>query len=252
MQDRYIPVDADGSSRPAEAGTAFMLRCLLQSRADVGIPSDDDGRDHDVNIYLAQLLGAYADPQYYVRIGSYISPHDTTVFETAQHSSSKRFRYRVYRVNADHLLMSIGVFNNPDGRRPDSLSAAFRPTEATFVGRAKTYYDFASTYSQSVFGRTSAVAGVLEKLAVGFERYVRVLSQMRGEYFGFIDRLGDGELYHLDRAALTEGVQVLRDEFLDRFAEYKRSGTPEARQRLQDTVERLRRVDPSFKFDALQ
>src|SRR5262249_23779244 len=103
--ERYVPVDPNGTSHASESSTGFMLRCLLQSRLDAGLPSDDDGSEHDVHVYLAHLLGAYADPSYCVRIGSVISPNDTTVFETAQHSTSKRFRYRVYRINADHLMM---------------------------------------------------------------------------------------------------------------------------------------------------
>src|SRR5262245_35471369 len=175
MTERYIPVDADHGGRAPEDRTGFMLRCLLSSRGEVGIPSEDDGVDHDVNIYLAQLLSAYADPHYWMRVGNYIAAHDSVVFEKAQHSPSKRFRYSVYRINADHLLMSIGIFSNPTGRRPDSRPQ-LRPSATSFVGRAKTYYDFASTYSQCVFGRSSAVTDVLGKLAVGFERYVRILS----------------------------------------------------------------------------
>jgi hypothetical protein len=252
MTERYIPVDGDGGVRAPEERTGFMLRCLLSSRCEAGVPSDDDGSEHDVNIYLAHLLSAYADPRYYMRVGNYIAAHDSVVFEKVQHSPSKRFRYSVYRINADHLLMSIGVFSNPAGRRPDARPQALRPADATFVGRAKSYYDFASTYSQSVFGRSSAVPDVLGKLAAGFERYVRVLSYMRGEYLGLVGRLSDGEIYHLDRLAQSEGIDALRDEFLDRYTEWKRNGTAEARQRLLAVAERLQALDPSFRIDSLQ
>ena len=249
--ERYVPVEPDGTSRASESSTAFMLRCLLQSRLDAGLPSDDDGNEHDVHVYLAHLLGAYADPAYCVRVGCVISPNDTTVFETAQHSTSKRFRYRVYRINADHLMMAIGVFQNPDGRRPDSRPQ-FRPQHTTYMDRAKTYYDFASTYSQSVFGSTSGVTGVLGKLATGFERYVRILSHLRSEYFDFVDRLSEGELYHLERSANTEGAKSLYDEFLDRYNEYRASATPEAHEKLRDVVHRLHQADPGFHFDEMQ
>jgi hypothetical protein len=252
MTERYIPLDSDGNGRPPEDRTGFLLRCLLSSRGDIGLPSDDGGGDHDVNIYLAQLLSAYADPRYCMRVGNYIAAHDSVVFEKAQHSPSKRFRYSVYRINADHLLMSIGVFANPTGRRPDSRPQPLRSGDTTFVGRAKAYYDFASTYSQCVFGRSSAVPDVLGKLAAGFERYVRILSYMRGEYLGFVGRLSDGEIYHLDRLAQAEGIDALRDEFLDRFSEWKRTGTPAARQRLLAVVERLQQLDPSFRADSIQ
>lgn len=249
MSEQYNPVEPDGTARASEDRTAFMLRCLLSTRGDIGMPSDDDGNEHDVNIYLAQLLSAYADPRYCMRVGNYIAAYDSVVFEKVQHSPSKRFRYSVYRINADHLMMAIGVFANPRGRRPDARAQALQPADSVYVGRAKTYYDFASTYSQSVFGSRSGVTGVLGKLAVGFERYVHILSSLRSEYLGFVGRLSDGEIFHLDRAAQTEGLAALRDEFLDRFSEWKRTGTAEAKARLTGVVERLQRLDPDFRLD---
>ena len=251
MTEQYIPIDGQGDAGTPEVRQAFMMRCILKSRLDTGLPSDDDGHEQDVNIYLSLLLAAYADPTYCMRVGGYISPNDTTVFETAQHSPSKRFRYRVYRVNADHLMMSIAVFQNPSGQRPDSRPH-LRPSEAQFMGRAKTYYDFASSYSQSVFGRTNGVTGVLGKLAAGFERYVRVLSHLRGEYFDFADRMSAGELFHLDRAAQSQGLQLLRDQFLDVYSEYKRTGSPTAQDKLRALAEKLRQIDPEFRFETLQ
>lgn len=251
MPEQYIPLDAHGEAGNAEACQTFMLRCILKSRLESGLPSHEDGHEEDVNVYLSHLLAAYANPSYCMRVGGYISPNDTTVFETAQHSPSKRFRYRVYRVNADHLMMSIGVFQNPSGRRPHSRPH-LEPTAEQFVGRAKAYYDFASSYSLSVFGRTSSVTGVLGKLADGLERYLRVLAHLRGEYFDFVDRMSDGELYHLDRAAQAEGVQVLHDQFLDLYSEYKRTGSTAAWEQLRALGDKLSRVDPSFRFDTLQ
>jgi hypothetical protein len=252
--DRYVPVDRDGAARAPEPRAQFMLRCLLSSRLDIGMPtSDESGNDEqDVNIYLAQLLGAYADPQYCLRVGPYISIYDSTVFERAQASPSARFKYIVYKANADHLLMSIGVFDNPTGRRPDAVRhAAMHPAEETYVGRGKTYYDFAHTYGQSVFGRTSAVCDVLGKLATGFERYVRLLGHLRGEYFDLVAPLGEGEMYHLQRTAVAAGVEALHNEFLDRLAEHRRDPTAETQARLRDVVTRIRRHEPDFPWDEL-
>jgi hypothetical protein len=229
-----------------------MMRCLLASRLEAGLPSADEDGEQDVNIYLTHLLCAYSDPQYCLRVGNYISTYDTSVFERVESSRSHRFKYSVYKINADHLLMAMGVFQNPEGRRTDTRPTVLRRTGDTFVGRAKTYYDFASTYSQRVFGRTSGVSGVLGKLSVGFESYVRVLGHLRSEYFDFVARLSDGEIYHLQASAQNEGLQALRDEFLDRYSSYRRDPSAEARARLLETVERLKRLDPEFHFDPLQ
>lgn len=249
MNGRYIPVEPDGQHREPATGTQYVMRSLLASRLEVGMPSDADPGEQEVNVYLTQLLCAYGDPRYCLRVGSFISTYDTTVFERAQHSPSHRFRYTVYKINADHLLMSIGVFQNPEGRPVDSLPAVWRRSGDTFVGRGKTYYDFASTYSQRVFGRTSAVADVLGKLSAGFERYVRLLAHLRTEYFDIVARLSDGELYHLERAARAEGVHELRDEFLDAYSSFRRDPTAEARSRLLEVTRRLEAADPEFRFD---
>lgn len=252
MDERYVPVDRDGTTRATEARAQFMMRCLLASRLEAGLPSADEDGEQDVNIYLTQLLCAYSDPQYCLRVGNYISTYDTAVFERVESSRSHRFKYSVYKINADHLLMAMGVFQNPESRRADARPVALRRNAETFVGRGKTYYDFASTYSQRVFGRTSGVCDVLGKLSAGFEIYVRVLGHMRSEYFDFVTRLSEGELFHLQASAQSEGLQALRDEFLDRYSLYRRDPSPEARAKLLETVERLQRIDPEFHFDPLQ
>lgn len=251
MREQYIPVDRNGTAGEAETSGQFLMRCLLESRTTLGLPSDDGG-EHDVNVYLTQLLCSYGNPHYCLRVGGYIAAYDSDVFERAQQSPSHRFRYTVYKVNADHLLMSIGIFHNPEGRSTDGLPAALRQPEETFVGRGKTYYDFASTYSQRVFGNSSGVTDVLGKLSENFQHYVRLLSHLRCEYFGFVERLSDGELFHLQRSADATGLQALRDEFLDAYSLWRRDPSAEHHARVLEIAVRIRRFDPDFEIDALQ
>ncbi len=248
MLPDYIPITG-GAPRAAEPSSQFMMRCLLSTRAELSLQSDDDTTEQEVNVYLTSLLCSYGDPGYCVRVGGYLSTYDSTVFERAQHSSSHRYRYTVYKVNADHLLMSLGVFHNPTGRRPDACPAPLRRGGEMFVARAKAYYDFAAAYGLRVFGRASAVCEVLDRLGSDFEKYVAILTHLRGTYLDFVTRLGDGELFHLQRAVTNEGTSALHDELLDRWSEWRRDPTPEARALLLETVERLRRLDPDFHFD---
>jgi hypothetical protein len=252
MQDdlkRYLPVQADGTAGEPESRVGFMIRGLLSSRLEVGLPTDEEREEQDVNIYLTHLLSAYIDPEHYLRIAAYLEAYDSSLFERVQQSTSPRLKYRVYKANADHLLMQIGVFQNPTGRRPDALLPVLLPDDELHVGRAKTYYDFASTYGGSVFGRTSAIADVLGKLSVGFEKYVRILSHMRSEYLNLVERLSEGELYHLERSSQRTGIDALRNEFLDAYSEYRRESTPELRARVVELVARLERLDPDFHFE---
>jgi hypothetical protein len=248
MLSDYIPLSG-GTPHAAEPSSQFMMRCLLSTRAELALPSDEDVTEQEVNVYLTNLLCAYGDARYCVRVGSYLSTYDSTVFEHAQHSPSYRFRYTVYKVNADHLLMSLGVFRNPEGRRGDARPALLRRRPEVFVSRAKAYYDFAAAYGSTVFGRTSAVCEVLTRLGSDIEKYIAMLVHLRGTYLDFVARLGDGELYHLQRAATSEGLGALHDELLDRWAAWRRDPTPAARARVLETAARIRQLDPDFKID---
>jgi hypothetical protein len=194
-------------------------------------------------------LCAYGDPRYCVRVGGYLSTYDSTVFERAQRSRSHRYRYSVYKANADHLLMSIGVFGNPEGRPRTALPAPLRRDDGVFVSRAKAYYDFAAAYSLRVFGQRSAVCEVLDRLGSDLEKYIAILAHLRGVYFDFIERMSDGEIFHLQRDSAAAGAAALHDEFLDRWSAYRRQPTAEGRALLLETVERLRQCDPEFKFE---
>lgn len=244
----YIPVDVNGAASDTASTSAFLTRCLLSSRLDAGLPTEDSD-DEDVNIYLVHLLAAYTDPRFQLGVAGYLSAYDREVFERAERSRSRRLCYAVYRANADHLLLSIGIFRNPTGDRTRNLSTALQIDDEVYVGRGKAYYDFATAYSHRLFGRSSAVSEVLNKLALRFETYVQVLSHMRAEYLNFADRMSEGEIFHLQKAANASGTAGLRDAFLDAYSEYRQRPTPEARAQLVAVAEELQRADPSFDFE---
>jgi hypothetical protein len=244
---RYIPVQHDGASGTPQTNAYFMMRALLTSRVDIGLPSDADGEEHDVNIYLTHLLCDYVEPKRYARIAPYLAPYDTSVFERVQHSRSPRVRYTVYKANADHLLITIGVFQNP-GARPRPLPAPLQEPPQQAVGRGKAYYEYATTYGGDVFGRTSAVAGVMGKLASRFETYVRLLGHVRSEYFNLVTRLGEGEIYHLEHESNERALILRRDAFLDALAAYRKAPARDTRAHLVAAIERLRQLDPGFEF----
>jgi len=147
----YVPVEPDGTLRAAAPNVAFMLHGLLSSRMEMGLADDGPGED-DVNIYLAHLLCAYVQPDP-ARLGhEYIAGYDSSVFEQVRHSTDARFKYTVYRANADHILMLMGIFDNAGGSRPTGLAAPLRLDDDARAGRGKAYYDYASTYSACLHG----------------------------------------------------------------------------------------------------
>ena len=128
-----------------------------------------------------------------------------------------------------------------------------QPSEEAYIGRGKTYYHFAYTYSQQMHRKNAGVSEVLEKLSTGFEKYLRILSHMRGEYLDLLKRLSTGEIYHLERVANEDQrrdcLKSKQDQFLDLYLEWKRTGAEDVRERISRLVREIRVIDPNFHFE---
>jgi hypothetical protein len=240
------------NKREIEPDFFFMMNCLMYSRLETGNPSNQDFYDEDVNMYLASLLTSFMNPEFHERARKYLSRYDTSLFNKIQDSNDVRLKYTIYKTNADFLLISIGIFKNPDGTRPGSKDTAFKDNEEAYMGRGKAYYQFAYSYSQSMFKKPTAVTDVLEKLSRGFEQYVQILSHMRGEYFNILDRLGHGDVYHLersiDRFASDKELKGLQDKFLDMYSDYMKSKDPQLKTDLKALAKKIQTIDESFRF----
>jgi hypothetical protein len=227
-----------------------MLNCLLYSRLETGNPSNKDFYDEDVNMYLTNLLCSFMKPDYHRHAGKFLSRYDTNLFSKIERSSDARLKYTIYKTNADFLLISIGIFRNGAKRAADDV--LFKNAEEAHMGRGKAYYNFAYTYSQSMFRKTSGISEVLEKLSKGFERYVEILSHMRGEYFNILDRLGAGEVYHLERAVdqieASEELAALQNQFLDLYSQFMKTKDPVLKSKLEQMAKDIKRIDDSFDF----
>jgi hypothetical protein len=206
--------------------------------AGTGNETGTDVPDEDVNVYLAHLLQSFSDPDYVEGARPYLHRYDHEVFKRLERSTDARLKYVIYKTNADFLLVSIGVFDNPgqwlahrlprSSRRSQGPGAVRRSVD----GRGKTYYHFAWSYSQQVNRGHPGITEVLEKLSVGFDRYIRVLSHMRGEYLDLMKALSTGEIYHLERNINKEQerqqLKESQDAFLDSWLAWRRSGSPES------------------------
>lgn len=238
--------DLEAESRQPNA-LGFMIRSLLSSRVETGLSDEDGPGEDDVNIYLTHLMCAYVDPSHHRHVARWVAPYDSAVFERVRNSTSNRLKYTVYKANADHLLMCVGVFGCANSRQA-SLPEVLQTDDGVHVGRGKAYYDFASTYSRSVFGRHAAITDVLGKLALGFEKYVRLLSHLRSEYLNLIDPLSEGELYHLQRTTSTD-LGDLQDQLLDAYSDWRQEPSALNRARVESLAARLQAIDPSFRFN---
>lgn len=244
-------VDLKGAGGRSEPTYYFMINCLLYSRMETGLVSNQDFYDEDVNVYLAHLLHSFLNPEYFEQSKKYLSKYDADVFRRLQTSTDARLKYAIYKTNADFLLISIGIFDQPVGS--DQNSDSLKPSEEAYVGRAKTYYHFAYSYSQQIHRRNSGVSDVLEKLSVGLEKYLKILSHMRGEYLDLSRRFSQGEVFHLERTVNEAGKQELirakQDQLLELYSAWRKNPTEGLEEDMDRVAAEIRELNPSFKFE---
>jgi len=255
LPDRYM--DLGSSRRDIQPTYHFMMKCLLYSRMETGLVSNKDYYDEDVNVYIAHLLNAFLSPQYVEQANKYLSPYDTDVFSQLSYSTDARLKYVLYKTNADFLLISLGIFDNAQaataGQKGESAEMHLKPMEEAYMGRGKTYYHFAYTYSQQLHSAHAAITEVLEKLSLGFDKYTRILAHMRGEYLDLMKRLSTGEIYHLERSINDEHMREMlkqkQDRLLDLYLEWKRTQDERVKNEMDDLVAEIKKLDTKFRFD---
>lgn len=251
MTTTYTTVGADHDGERSHT-YFFMMNNLLYSRIESGFPSNDEYFDEDVNVYLAGLLASLVDPAFHAAAGRYVRTYDVQLFEFVASMKSSFTKFQAYKANADFLLVSLGIFDNPARMRPRSVSYMNIP-QSNYIGRGMTYYHLAQSYCRETYRRNTALESVLGKLASGFEKYLDVLSLMRSEYLNMYRKITSGELFHLGHTVGKTGNRderaALYDDFLDAYSHYRRDPSPDAREALDELAGRLRAVDPTFRFE---
>ncbi len=243
--------DLKDASRDLQPTYYFMINCLLYSRMETGLVANQDCYDEDVNVYLAHLLHSFINPEYVEQSRKFLSKYDIDVFRRLSGASDARLKYTIFKTNSDFLLVSVGIFDNPVV--PAGARARLQPSEEAYVGRGKTYYHFAYTYAQQMHRRNAGVSEVLEQLSKGFEKYLRILSHMRGEYLDLMKTFAQGEVYHLERSldenSRQEQLRVKQDELLELYSAWRDAPLPETVENLERVVGEIRQINPAFRFE---
>ena len=75
---------------------------------------------------------------------------------------------------------------------------------------------------------------------------------MRGEYFNILDRLGQGDIYHLERSIdkfeSDKELKKLQDQFLDMYSEYMKTKDLDLKAKLKTLAKQIQSLDESFRF----
>jgi hypothetical protein len=184
---------------PAWSGTLplsyFMLENLLEARIDSPHPTNSHRPDEDVNVYLAQLLATRLAPP--VMDGVLVGA-DPLLLWPEELAASRRGLAEHYRVNGDHRLLALGLFDRGDLRRRGR-----RWGRSAEEGRRQDRENGAACYrcAHALLARgrpaNPALIAILGKLADGFTEYVEVLQHLARRRFGLGARLTATDLQRL-------------------------------------------------------
>ena len=230
-----------------DSSISYLLNALLKSRTACQLASNEGHFDEDVNIYLAHLLFAASLPDYQNAIRRYLSKNVSELADLVDRNEDRIVRYFIYKVNADHLMVHLGIFQNLENSQ-----RLYGKSEKQFASMAQNYYKQAAIYNRKIYRRETAVGLVLEKLADGFGKYQTILRCTRREFFHFSNDFHDeqfqkfcNDVTHYEREAkLNEAI----DQFLDSYAEWIRSKEMKAKLTLISRAKRLQAIDPNFAF----
>ena len=245
----YLYFDIPKQER--DSAIAFLLDALLKSRMSCHFPSNSTGDeffDEDVNIYLAHLLFAASLPDYQSAIKRYLSTNIQDMNELIEKNDDRIVRYFIYKVNADHLMVHLGIFQNMGIERH-----FFDKTEEQYSNMAKAYYEQAAEHSQRIYRRKTAIGSVLGKLSLSFDRYKLVLHSVRKDFFHFMNYFNDQNFgkfcEDINRYIHEELKSRAIDQFLDAYAEWMQTKDLNLRRRLEQLAKNIREIDPQFSLD---
>ncbi|MFH1259414.1 MAG: hypothetical protein ABII74_06360 [Elusimicrobiota bacterium] len=205
--------------------------------------------EEEVNVYLAGVLLSLLVGRLFS--DKLISLNDTDIFQLLSKTKDVSEKYSIYKVNADHLLVCLGIFNNIGTSFKDSHCFYGRRKE-TYVGRLQDYYLLASSYHQKIYRQQTILSQVLEQLSHNLSNYLQLLSFLRQDYFCLTKTVSKEEFAVIIEQAKQSQREILlqkkRDLFLDAYSYWLKTKQPEALEKLNFAVADLKAVDPDFSF----
>lgn len=242
------------SDHEKEKAVSFLLRALLKSRValDETLEASKARMDEDVNIYLAHLMFAVTTAQYRQIAERYLSPYAADVEKMIDDADDQYIKYFIYKVNADHLLIHLGIFRDLGEDAPRE-HAVFATSERQYSGRATSYYDQAAHFNHRIYHKQTAVGAVLNKLAEGFPRYRDLLRVTRRDFFHFSNTVADEKfsrfVSEVDEFEHTSALRTKQDEFLDLYGAWLKAPTEELRSKIEQLSQEIKKLDPNFWFN---
>lgn len=247
---KYLASQA--ASRKVRPTVYFTLNCLLLSRTK-GTPANGDPLpQEDVDGYLATLKDQFEAqvplPPERLR---YLSRFDVASWRRLAGASRGSLQYLILRTPEDFMLIAVGLFEHEGPNVPSRREGAL-PGEEADVGRSPNWYHFSYTYGELLEQPSRQIAGLLEKLTLGLERYHKVLSHMRGEYWSVERRFRKAQVLRLERRvdeeAREQSLKEMQDRLLDAYSEWRKTGGKELLDQIRGLAREIRELSPDFQF----
>jgi len=245
--------ESQGSTPPARF---LMLNCMLLTRVterasgEPGAPANSDHFDEEVTNYLKSLLGGFSNPASADALKANLFDYDTELLKTMNATQDGSFEYTVCRTEDDLLVLSAAVLD-PREKTPIE-TAEFKHGIQGQMGRSGTHYYFAFSYANGVVYLADTVSAILEKIALGLDKYSTILSYITGKPFDLAQRLSQSEVHRLVRINEITGrrlrLERKQDEFLDAYLEWRSRRTDDAKKRVLLIAGELKKLDPSFTY----
>lgn len=163
------------------------------------IKENDLKYDEDVNQYITLTLAELANPQVLPLINKYLVSLESDIGQEAVSFEDRAKTYLAYKINADFLLLNLGLFNADSNLLGDA-----------YFDKGETYYYSAASSLKAIKGGRSGLSDVMEKLSGRFGKYVEILRAMKNcddNYFSFHVRIPDAELKRFECELAVESAK---------------------------------------------
>lgn len=238
-----------------ESSYSYFIDAWTRARSEMFASTEEGGPDEDVNIYVAYLLSGLAEGQYISDLRRCTSPYAHEVVAELMRCDDDLARYNVCKANADFLLLALGIFRGASRTlpvRPENPAAS----EQSLVRRARAFYFHSAALAGTLFGKNSAQARVLAKLATRFHRYLAVLRRARDDALFIVPAMTGGEMFHLARSVDAAGQETRRmrrwDEFLDAYRSWELRPTDKSWTDVVTAGRELEQEDRDFSLEKFE
>ena len=142
--------------------------------------------EEDVNQYISLMLAEMVNPKSTVLAKQYLVGTNSDAGQIAIDLKLQSQKYKVFRINADFLLLHLGLFSSETNILGDK-----------YFDKGGSYYNAAACSLRNARGGRSGLSDVLDKLSLKFGKYVEILRYMKNQssnYFSFHFKFSEKEI----------------------------------------------------------